>query len=239
MTKAAFSHGHEMTTPGKKTPPIPELNNRVIHENEFNKEVALIIMDELERCGIETVDVSATDNDSLYDRVTRANDANADIFVAIHYNAFDGKFDEYDPEGLSVHIYPGSIEGRKLAESVLKHLKEGTPQKNRGIIESNFYVLRNTEMPAILTENGFMDNKREAMLMIDKYFIKEVAIEHAKGICDYLGIQYIEKSESEVSPWAVKGYEFVTKNNVSDGTKPKDSVTREELWTVLERLHNH
>jgi N-acetylmuramoyl-L-alanine amidase len=36
-----------------------------------------------------------------------------------------------------------------------------------------------------------MDNKREALLMIDKNFQREVAVEHAKGICDYLGVMYI------------------------------------------------
>ena len=199
--KVAVSDGHEMTTSGKRTPPIPELNNRVIHENEFNKSVALLLEEELKRCGFDVINVSSTDNDSLSDRVIRANNAKADIFVAIHYNAFDGKFDAYDPEGLSVHIYPGSIEGRKLGESVLKYLKGGTPQKNRGIKEDNFYVLRKTFMPAILTENGFMDNKREAMLMLDPEFQKEVAIEHSKGICDYFGMPYI----SEVSGTPIMG----------------------------------
>jgi N-acetylmuramoyl-L-alanine amidase len=46
-------------------------------------------------------------------------------------------------------------------------------------------------MPAILSENGFMDNKREALLMINKDFQKEVAVDHAKGICDYLGVKYV------------------------------------------------
>lgn len=197
----AISDGHELTTPGKRTPPIPELGGRVIKENEFNKAVAIMLEKELLRCGFNVINVSSTDNDSLADRVNRANAARADIFVAIHYNAFDGKFDAYDPEGLSVHIYPGSVQGRKLAENVLKYLKEGTPQKNRGIVENDFYVLRNTKMPAILTENGFMDNKREALLMIDENFQKEVAIEHAKGICDYFGAKYIEEQAEEKKSW--------------------------------------
>lgn len=192
MKVVAISHGHELTTPGKRTPPIPELNGRVILENEFNKAVALLLIEELKRCGFKTIDVSSTDNDSLADRVNRANQAKADIFVAIHYNAYDGKFDKYDPEGISVHIYPKSKEGRRLAECVLKYLKQGIKQKNRGIKENNFYVLRKTTMPAILTENGFMDNKREAMLMLDPDFQEEVAIEHAKGICDYFSVEYVE-----------------------------------------------
>jgi N-acetylmuramoyl-L-alanine amidase len=41
--------------------------------------------------------------------------------------------------------------------------------------------------------------------------------------------------KSELSEWAKPGYEFVTKNKISDGTRPKDPVTREEVWAMLQR----
>jgi N-acetylmuramoyl-L-alanine amidase len=189
--------GHGMQTAGKRTPPIPELGGRVIRENEFNREVVKYLDIELKRCGFRTLFVAPTDADtSLSARTNLANSNKADAYISIHYNAFDGKFDAYDPEGLSVHIYPGSKEGRKLAECILKYLKEGTPQKNRGIVENNFHVLRETKMVAILSENGFMDNKREALLMLNIDFQKEVAREHAQGICDYFGVKYIKPVES-------------------------------------------
>lgn len=190
----ALDDGHGMKTPGKRTPRMS--NGKVIHENEFNRAVVKILDEELQRCGIDTLLVSPTDKDtSLGARVRLANSKGADIYQSTHYNAFDGSFAGADPEGFSLHIYPGSVEGRKLAESVMKYLKGGTKQVNRGIKESNFYVLRNTRMAALLTENGFMDNKREASLMLNKDFQKEVAIEHAKGICDYLGVEYKEENK--------------------------------------------
>lgn len=190
--RIAISDGHDANTPGKRTPPIPELGGRVIRENEFNHIVATLLDEELQRCGFETLMVApGRDFMSLADRVKRSNDFKADAHIAIHYDAFDGSFDGNDPEGMTIFIYSGSIKGRKLAENVLKYLKEGTPQINRGIKDSNFYELKYTNCPAILTENGFMDNKREAMLMIDPDFQKEVAREHAMGICDYFGVQYI------------------------------------------------
>jgi N-acetylmuramoyl-L-alanine amidase len=194
-TKVAISHGHELTTLEKRTPPIPELGGRVIKENEFNKAVAFKLMAILIRCGVEVLDVSNTCNDSLRDRVRRANNWNADIFVAIHYNAYDGKFDGpgKDPEGISIYINPRSIEGRKLATCIMKYLSQGTPQKVRGIKEKGFYVLKYTRMPAVLSENGFMDNKVEALRMLDEDFQNEVAIEHAKGICEYFEIEYVEE----------------------------------------------
>lgn len=36
--------------------------------------------------------------------------------------------------------------------------------------------------------------------------------------------------------WTKEGYDFVVKNKISDGTRPKEPVTREELWTMLHRF---
>lgn len=110
-----------------------------------------------------------------------ANKEKADLYVSVHYDACDNKFDDYDPEGHTIYINPGSKEGRRLAGCVLKQLTKGILQKNRGIKEAPFYVLRYTNMLAILTENGFMDSEREALLMVDLAFQREVAEEHARG----------------------------------------------------------
>ena len=40
---------------------------------------------------------------------------------------------------------------------------------------------------------------------------------------------------TNISAWALDGYEFVVENGISDGTRPKDPVTREEVWTMLQR----
>ena len=240
----ALDDGHGMETPGKRTPPIKELDGRVIRENEFNREVIKILSENLKRCGIGTILVAPSDkNISLRERVRTANKFDADIFVSVHYNAYDGRFDSYDPEGISVHIYPDSKGGRKLAECILKYLKEGTIQKNRGIRENNFYVLRNTRMPAILTENGFMDNKREAMLMLNKNFQREVAREHAKGICDYFGLKYVKEDEEDIEKILDKVSELGIIDNkdywlqVLNGEQaPKSDYVRIIFERIAERL---
>jgi N-acetylmuramoyl-L-alanine amidase len=213
--KVAAGHGHEMTTPGKRTPPIPQLGGRVIRENEFNRIVVEKLLCLLSKIGMQTIDVSATDDDSLRDRVKRANDFKADIFISVHYNAYDGIFDEEgnDPEGISIYIYPRSKYGRKLAESVMKYLKMGTAQKVRGIKEKGFYVVKYTRMPAMLSENGFMDNLREALLMLDETFTTEVAKEHAMGVCEYFGVEYID-------------YKFITDN-------PSASLMQAREWARI------
>ncbi|MGV2620146.1 UNVERIFIED_CONTAM: N-acetylmuramoyl-L-alanine amidase [Halobacillus marinus] len=188
----ALDDGHGMETPGKRTPYIPELG-RQIKENEFNRKVVAYLSDILLYHGFRVLLVAPTDADTpLTTRTAEANRYNADIYVSVHYNAFDGSFGGSDPSGIEVYVYPGSLnrEAGRLAALVGKYLRRGTQQNWRGVKEANFHVLRETDMPAILTENGYMDNKREALLMINEAFQQEVAKEHAQGICEYFGVAF-------------------------------------------------
>lgn len=199
----ALDAGHSENTAGKRTPPIPELGGRVIRENEFNLAVVKFIAKELKRCEVDTLivsDINGKVDTTLQERCDKANKAKADVYVSVHYNALDGRFDGNDPEGITVYIYTNTTKSEPLAKAVHKYLIKGTNQKNRGIQRANFKVLRSTKMPAILTENGFMDNKREALLMANVDFQKEVAREHAMGICEYLGVKYVEEVIEPVKP---------------------------------------
>ena len=194
----ALDDGHGMETAGKRTPYIPELG-RQVRENEFNRAVVKFLDEELKRCGFKTLLTAPTDEDTpLATRVARANNAKADLFISIHYNALDGKFDgeRKDPEGFSAHVYLGNknTKSGQFAKIALKHLAGGTPQKNRGVVEQNLYVTRNTKMPAVLFELGFMDNKREALLMVDVNFQKECAQEIAKAVCEFYGKKYVSSN---------------------------------------------
>lgn len=190
MKLIALDDGHGMQTAGKRTPFIPEIN-RFIHENEFNRAVVRLLNAELKRCGFKTVLTAPSDSDTpLATRVRTANNARADLFISVHYNALDGKFDGNDPEGFSAHIDPSGGKSQKFAQIAIKHLSKGTLQKNRGVVKQQLYVTANTKMPAVLFELGFMDNKREALLMIDPAFQKECAVELAMAVCEYYNIAY-------------------------------------------------
>ncbi|WP_052158797.1 N-acetylmuramoyl-L-alanine amidase [Halobacillus sp. BBL2006] len=250
----ALDDGHGMETLGKRTPVIPELG-RSIRENEFNRAVVNFLKQELERCGFDTLLVAPTDEDiSLQKRTDLANARKADIYVAVHYNAYDGSFSGQNPSGIEIYVYNGDLnrESGKLATAVGKYLRQGTKQNWRGIKEANFYVLRETNMPAILTENGFMDNKQEALLMIDEDFQREVAVEHAKGICEYFNVPYISASDNaaqtgfrDVSPDAYyanavkRAKDLGLLNGYPDGRfLPDNSLTRKDFAVALMRLYD-
>jgi N-acetylmuramoyl-L-alanine amidase len=190
----ALDDGHGIGTAGKRTPYIPSIG-RQIRENEFNEKVTFFLKAELERCGFRTVLTAPTDGDTpLKDRTDLANSMGADALVSNHFNAFDGKFDGAgkDPEGHSLHIYFNDVNDRRLAESIAKYLKQGTKQVYRGIIEQNLHMTREFNKAAVLVENGFMDNEKEALLMINEDFQREAAKEQARGVCDFFSVSYVD-----------------------------------------------
>lgn len=253
----ALDDGHGMNTPGKRTPYIREIG-RSIRENEFNRAVVSILKEELERCGFDTLVVTDPNRDvPLKERTDLANRKKADAYIAVHYNAYDGSFKGANPNGIEIYVYPGyrNKETGRLAAKIGKYLRQGTPQNWRGIKEANFHVLRETDMMAVLTENGYMDNKREALLMIDKDFQKEVAVEHAKGICEYFKVKYVPEQPktivkgvqnigfSDVAPDSVaaesikKAKDLGLLKGFSDGTfKPNQPMTRGEFAIAIVRL---
>lgn len=198
----ALDDGHGIGTAGKRTPYIQSLG-RQIRENEFNEKVTFFLKVELERCGFRTILTAPTDEDTpLKSRTDLANSKRANALVSNHFNAFDGKFDGAgkDAEGHSLHIYFNDLQDRRLAESIAKYLKQGTRQVYRGIIEQNLHMTREFNGPAVLVENGFMDNEREALLMINEEFQRESAREQARGICDFFGVPYVAAGNVVVPP---------------------------------------
>ncbi|MDU6263697.1 MAG: N-acetylmuramoyl-L-alanine amidase [Anaerocolumna aminovalerica] len=212
----AVDSGHGMETAGKRTPPLPEpwfniKKGDVIHEKEFNKPTAEYLIDALNRCGFDTINVSPGTTDiPLKDRYTTANNAKADIFVSKHYNAKDGVWGNPDdkkgvPNGIETIISQNaSDKSKKLAELVQAELVKTHNRKDRGVKTDiqqsgiNIAVLRYTNMPAILTESGFMDNLYEARTMLDPEFQKADAEATCRGICKYFGVAYIPEKEDYI-----------------------------------------
>lgn len=250
----AIDDGHGSATPGKRTPFIASLG-RQVRENEFNKPVANFLEAELKRCGFRTIQLAPTDYDTpLKQRTDTANKAKADALVSAHFNALDGNFSAPTPQGFSAHIHPGSTEGRKLANAILRHLAQGTSQQNRGIVEQNLHMTRESNMPAVLVEFGFMDYEREALLMLNEAFQRECAREVAKGICDYFGVTYVAEStkpaskpevtkpkpksvtkpeEHPLTPTQEATRQEAMRLGITDGKNPRSTPNNHYLWSAL------
>lgn len=192
----AIDDGHGMATAGKRTPTLPngqkskETGKNFMHENEFNRAVAKYLKAELERNGFRTLMVAPNDTDTpLETRVATANKAKADLYVSIHANANTSVWGDWG--GIETFTYGLKGESYRIGKLIHEEVIKGTPLRNRGVKDgSHLYVVRNTTMPAVLVEYGFMDSKTDYVHLLDEGYRKECAIETAKGICKAYGVTY-------------------------------------------------
>jgi N-acetylmuramoyl-L-alanine amidase len=192
MKLIAIDDGHGMETPGKRTP-LFSGTTTYMHENEFNNAVAQMLKTNLEKCGFNTLMVAPGNTDiPLKVRTDTANNAKADLYISIHANALNGRWGEQ--RGVSTYHYPNSRESNLAAIIIHRQLIKGTKQKDRGVLTADFHVLRETTMPSVLVECAFMDNIEEAKLLMSDAFRRECADELTKGICEFFGVSYVEKT---------------------------------------------
>jgi N-acetylmuramoyl-L-alanine amidase len=186
-----LDNGHGKLTAGKRSPKLKD--NARFFEYEFNRIIVKGIIKELKKHGVKYYNVVPEVNvdNFLKGRVLRANNVPSDIpkiFLSIHSNAGPGTWTT--AKGLETWYYHGSPTGKKLATVFQKHLVEKLAWTNRGIkskASKQFYVLRKTNMPAILTENGFYNNKKEVYQLLDKKVQQKIIDAHVEAIL------YLEK----------------------------------------------
>jgi len=104
---------------------------------------------------------------SLAARVDSANRWHADYFISIHCNA------NPNPEinGTEMYVYRLKTQANWLAEDMMKGINEITGTKDNGIFaRPTLYVLRNTDMPAVLAELGYITNPGDAKLLTENQY---------------------------------------------------------------------
>ncbi len=120
--------------------------------------------------------------ESLRQRVADANNWGADYFISLHTNAAAPS-----ATGVEAFAYSEPSAAFELGEDILEELSAITGLRNRGMaVRSGLYVLRKTNMPAVLVELGFITNPRDAELMLNR---PELFAEGVyEGILDYLDL---------------------------------------------------
>ena len=185
----AIDNGHGYNTPGKRVP------DGSMREWEFNYAVAKYLKEELEYQGFKTYMVSDTKEDTaLRDRTNKANKANANLLISIHANAAGNTWSTAN--GIETFAYKAKTIGDQVAQEVQKELILATKLRNRGVKYNNLHITRESKMPSILIECGFMDNKEEAKLLKQDGYRRTCAKAICKGICNFYKITYKEASPS-------------------------------------------
>ncbi len=160
-------------------------------EKSLTLSTVFLVQDHLKKLGYKTV---LTRNHDIYvplhTRAELANDLDANLFVSIHYNFSTSR----DVEGVEVYVYkeektpnnPRILQSKQLAQTTLASVIERTGAKSRGVKQANFAVIRETQMPAILIEAGFLSNPHECERIHDPQYLRQLSWGIAKGIDKYL-----------------------------------------------------
>ncbi|WP_066290535.1 N-acetylmuramoyl-L-alanine amidase [Bacillus sp. FJAT-29937] len=203
--KIILDAGHGFNTAGKRSPDG-------MKEYEFTRAVANYARPLLEAYQNTTVYFAHSDNQDvpLKARTDRANELKADVYVAIHANAYGTDWNAAN--GIETYVNPGKPkESYELAQKIQKNLVIATGLSNRGVKTADFHVLRETNMTAVLTECGFMTNRHEASLLRSETYRKTCAEAIVKALADQYSLKLnansntIKESPTESEPPAKNG----------------------------------
>ena len=159
-------------------------------EKSLNLVTAKFVREYLQQLGYQVLMTREEDKFvSLEKRAKMANEKKPALFVSIHYNSAPLA----DAQGVEVFFYQTkekkerARQSKQLANVILKNILAETGAKSRGVKHGNYHVIRQTTMPAILVEGGFVTNESELQKLKDPTYLKRMAWGIVKGIEEYLG----------------------------------------------------
>jgi len=154
-----------------------------VYEKDITLSVTRRIQQRLESMGIKVLMTRENDRFvSLGERADLANRLLPSVFVSIHANSIP------DPSftGVMTFHFEGSEPGRLLANLIHGELLSRTGAKDKGVRTANFFVLRETVVPAVLVEIGFLTNEYEETKLKDPLYQDIVAEAVSRGVFNYL-----------------------------------------------------
>src|SRR5690625_491547 len=193
--------GHGLHTSGKRTPDGER-------EWSFNNEVAKAFVKEMKK--YKDVSVYRTDDESgkrdvpLHERTNKANKAGADFYISFHHNAFQSKWGYHT--GVETYYYRNSTVGKNIAEKVQKALVEAYGLKDRGIKTANLHITRETNMPAVLVEGGFMDSQIDIKKLRDKKVLQKAGKLIAEAVASYFNLKKSNDKSDDKEKLVNDGY---------------------------------
>lgn len=184
--KIIIDAGHGPNTAGKRSP------DESLREFEFNSEVAVRVKRQLTSAGHVVLFTHQHDWDvPLRERVQLANRLKGEVLVSIHANAFGSNFNA--AAGIETYTYTRPLTAsRQLAGLIHSQLIQAAHRRDRGVKQADFMILRETAMPAVLVECGFMTNREELALLKSDNYRTTCAAAIAAGLLKFAG--------EEVSP---------------------------------------
>ena len=181
-TKIFVDAGHGGTDPGA-------VGNGVT-ESYVNLSVAVQLAELLRDAGYQVMLYRSTNNENvlpgksadLTNRARMANEWGADYFISIHTNSSPNPA----ANGFEAYIYKLGNSAQPLAESIVKSFVSRLGSKDNGVRAANFAVLRQTRMPSVLLELGYLSNPTEALNLNSPAWQTAAAEAIFSGIYNYV-----------------------------------------------------
>ncbi len=129
--------------------------------------------------------------ESLQARVDMAHNNLVDLFISIHCNMGGGT-------GTETYCFSEGGYSARLAELVQEKVSATTGLYNRGVKTAGFFVIKNTIMPSILIETGFMDTQKDALLLTTEYGQELYARAIADAVYEYDVMEPLQMAEAEI-----------------------------------------
>ncbi len=199
MVKIVIDAGHGFNTPGKRSPDDER-------EWSFNNKVAQYAIAKLKT--YKEAEILRVDDPTgkldvpLATRTNLANEWKADVYAAIHHNTLSGEWGKHSGnETYTMDNPTANSKSIEIAGAVHPRIVVAMGISDRGMKRANFHVLRESAMPAILTEGGFMDSTVDIIKLRDDHYLKAQGEAIAEGLAAYFQLELkAPPEENSTSP---------------------------------------
>ncbi|MBP1759553.1 MAG: N-acetylmuramoyl-L-alanine amidase [Firmicutes bacterium] len=230
----------------------PGAQNSGIKEKDVNLDISLRLGKVLESKGCKVILTREVDKDfflpgfvkgrmakrvELSNRINIATENSADLFISIHANSFP-KRNSY---GMETYYYLKSSSGKALAEIIHEQLTKVQPDNKRKAKAGDYYIINQTEIPAIIVEVGFISNPRERKLLLSEDYRNSVADAIGSGVEHYfnafpMGVQESSPTVAQEGPPPISEntYKLYFSNDNLENLIPEDRQINQSVWKKLD-----
>ncbi|GAB6153477.1 N-acetylmuramoyl-L-alanine amidase [Desulfosporosinus burensis] len=172
------------------------VSSQGVYEKEINLQIAHKVKEMLRPSGIVVFLTREEDSDyvpngvtgktskkkiDLNHRIDMANQEKANVFVSLHVNATA----KGQNSGAETFYHYKSESGKRLAELIQQELIKISGMNRRVAKPGDFYVIKNTKMPAVIVEVGYLSSTKEQTKLQQTWYQEQLSRAIAKGISNY------------------------------------------------------
>lgn len=243
MVRICLDAGHGINTAGKRTPDGER-------EWSFNNAVLVACAERLSTYeGVEILrldDPTGKTDVPLKSRTDKANAWRADVLVSLHHNALAGAW--HTGGGVETYVdNTASQASRDVAKAIHPRIVTAMGLRDRGVKSANFHMTRESRMPAVLVEGGFMDSTVDIVALRSAAKLKSQGQAVADGLAAYFkltpkkGVTEVAATDREKnekpSPALAAEFAKAMGAGITDGSYPSRQATRAEVAVMNYRVY--